>query len=103
MTSETPRPDDLTIDGDVFRVLLNDDDQHSLWPAGLQILDGWTLVGPKADCLAYVEANWTDMRPRTLPRPCNAMPRTVDAPTPTTPRTHERASPHHTTRPSRRF
>jgi MbtH protein len=79
MTTEPPRPDDLTIDGDVYRVLVNDEDQHSLWPAALAIPDGWTSVGPvgnKETCLAYVEANWTDLRPRSLRE---AMQRDADA------------------------
>lgn len=61
--------DDLSIDGDVFRVLINEEGQHSLWPAGLKIPDGWTSAGPvgdKSNCLAYVEANWTDLRPNSL-------------------------------------
>jgi MbtH protein len=69
MTTEKTRRDDVTIDGEVFRVLVNDEGQHSLWPAGLAIPEGWNSVGPVGDkptCLAYVEANWTDMRPRSL-------------------------------------
>jgi MbtH protein len=61
--------DDLGIDGDVFVVLINAEGQHSLWPAGKGAPDGWDLVhaaASKADCLAYVEANWTDMRPISL-------------------------------------
>lgn len=69
MNKETRRVDDLTIDGEVFRVLANDEGQYSLWPAAKAVPEGWTSVGPvgpKADCLAYVEANWTDMRPCNL-------------------------------------
>jgi MbtH protein len=53
----------------VFVVLINDEDQHSLWPKFKEIPAGWRQVGPtgtKEDCLKYVEANWTDMRPRSL-------------------------------------
>lgn len=52
-----------------FYVLVNDEDQHSLWPAFAEIPAGWRKAyGPaaRADSLAYVEANWTDMRPRSL-------------------------------------
>jgi MbtH protein len=69
MSTQPPQANDIAIDGDVFRVLVNDEDQHSIWPAGIAIPDGWSSVGPagdKATCLAYVEANWTDMRPRSL-------------------------------------
>jgi uncharacterized protein YbdZ (MbtH family) len=57
------------IDGDSFLVLVNDEGQHSIWPAGLAVPDGWSrAAGPasKPDCLAFVETNWTDMRPRSL-------------------------------------
>jgi MbtH protein len=61
-------------DESIFHVLVNDEGQHSLWPATLAIPAGWTIVmsdGRKADCLCYVEATWTDMRPRSL---ADAMP-----------------------------
>lgn len=63
------RIDDITIDGDLFRVLRNDEEQYSIWPAGKEIPAGWRSVGEpgsKQDCLAHVEANWTDMRPESL-------------------------------------
>lgn len=52
-----------------FQVLVNDEEQHSLWPTFAPVPDGWRAVfGPdgRAACLAYVEENWTDMRPRSL-------------------------------------
>lgn len=52
-----------------FHVLVNDEDQHSLWPVFAEVPAGWrTVFGPagRAESLAYVEANWTDMRPRSL-------------------------------------
>jgi len=52
-----------------FYVLVNDEEQHSLWPAFADVPAGWRIVfgaGPRADCLAYVEQNWTDLRPRSL-------------------------------------
>jgi MbtH protein len=54
-----------------YLVLVNDEDQHSLWPAGIDVPAGWRPVhGPagRAECLSYVEANWTDLRPRSLAR-----------------------------------
>jgi MbtH protein len=53
----------------LFHVLQNDEGQYSLFPAALQSPEGWlTRFGPesRANCLAFVEANWTDMRPRSL-------------------------------------
>lgn len=52
-----------------FHVLVNDEDQHSLWPAFAPVPDGWRTVfgeSSRKDCLEYVEANWVDMRPRSL-------------------------------------
>ena len=56
-------------DNGTFYVLVNDEDQHSLWPTFVDVPAGWRVVfgeSTRADCLAYVEQNWTDMRPRSL-------------------------------------
>ena len=58
-----------SIDGDEFIILINGEDQHSIWPSAIPVPAGWTQIGPvgsKAECLAFIEANWTDMRPRSL-------------------------------------
>jgi MbtH protein len=55
-------------DGSFF-VLVNDEGQHSLWPAFAEVPAGWTPVhgaAARQDCLAYVEENWTDLRPKSL-------------------------------------
>lgn len=52
-----------------FHVLVNHEGQHSLWPAFAAVPDGWTVAlseSTRAEALAYVEANWTDLRPRSL-------------------------------------
>lgn len=52
-----------------FYVLANDEDQHSLWPSFAAVPDGWRVVfgeESRADCLKYVEENWTDIRPKSL-------------------------------------
>ncbi|WP_406293247.1 MbtH family protein [Embleya sp. NBC_00888] len=52
-----------------FLVLVNDEGQHSLWPCFTPVPSGWTAVsGPatRHECLAYVDENWTDMRPKSL-------------------------------------
>jgi MbtH protein len=52
-----------------YTVLVNDEGQHSLWPDFADVPAGWTAVhGPatRQECLEYVEANWTDMRPKSL-------------------------------------
>ena len=54
----------------IFLVLVNQELQHSLWPASVAVPDGWDVVreGSRADCLDYVERNWTDLRPKSLAR-----------------------------------
>lgn len=52
-----------------FFVLINDEGQHSLWPSFAAVPAGWTVVHgeeTRQSCLDYVEANWTDLRPRSL-------------------------------------
>jgi len=58
--------DDFEYDDFEYKVLVNHEEQYSLWPAFKPIPNGWRQVGPtgsKQDCLAYVETAWTDMRP----------------------------------------
>ncbi|MFG3250460.1 MbtH family protein [Streptomyces sp. NPDC048187] len=52
-----------------FLVLVNHEGQHSLWPSFAQVPGGWTVAfeeNTRDACLEYVEANWTDLRPRSL-------------------------------------
>jgi len=52
-----------------FLVLVNDEEQHSLWPTFADVPAGWRVVygeGDRAACLDYIEQNWTDIRPRSL-------------------------------------
>ncbi|MEV7007417.1 MbtH family protein [Streptosporangium sp. NPDC051022] len=52
-----------------FLVLVNDEGQHSLWPAFIDVPAGWTVRHGDADrqeCLDFVEEHWTDMRPTSL-------------------------------------
>ena len=52
-----------------YLVLVNDEGQYSLWPAHLDIPNGWTTTGPRGQrgtCLGWIDANWTDMRPKSL-------------------------------------
>ncbi|GEB53793.1 MULTISPECIES: MbtH family protein [Streptomyces] len=56
-------------DNGSFYVLVNDENQHSLWPAFAEVPAGWTVVfgeDTRQSCLDYVEKNWTDMRPASL-------------------------------------
>ena len=52
-----------------YRVVVNAENQHALWPMSADVPDGWdTVLGPagRAECLDHVEANWTDIRPASL-------------------------------------
>ena len=52
-----------------YYVLVNDEGQHSLWPAFAEVPAGWNVVhgqDSRQACLDYVEQNWTDMRPKSL-------------------------------------
>ena len=52
-----------------YIVVVNDEDQYSIWLADRPLPAGWRAAGKhglKGDCLAYIEEVWTDMRPRSL-------------------------------------
>lgn len=54
-----------------YQVLVNHEEQYSLWPTFKEIPIGWKQVGPigkKQDCVDYVEKVWTDMRPLSVRR-----------------------------------
>jgi MbtH protein len=62
-------------DKTLYRVVINDEEQYSIWPARKEIPAGWRAVGkegPKSECLAYIEEVWTDMRPLSLRRKMDA-------------------------------
>ncbi|MEV7940332.1 MbtH family protein [Kitasatospora sp. NPDC088264] len=52
-----------------FFVLVNDEEQHSMWPAFAEVPVGWRVVfgeSSRRECLDYVEQNWNDLRPKSL-------------------------------------
>lgn len=52
-----------------YLVLVNEERQHSLWPAHIPVPAGWTTAHGEAgrqECLDYIEHNWTDLRPASL-------------------------------------
>jgi len=52
-----------------YQVLVNGEEQYSLWPTFKEIPNGWKQVGPigsRAECLAYVEEVWTDITPLSV-------------------------------------
>jgi MbtH protein len=59
----------------VFEVVVNHEEQYSIWPDYKPIPNGWKAVGkrgPKQECLAYIEEVWTDLRPLSLRRQMEA-------------------------------
>jgi MbtH protein len=56
-------------DNNIYKVVVNDEEQYSIWPADREDPLGWREVGKhgvKRECLAYIEEVWTDMRPLSL-------------------------------------
>jgi MbtH protein len=56
-------------DTTVYKVVMNHEEQYSIWPADRENPPGWSDAGPsgsKEECLAYIEKVWTDMRPLSL-------------------------------------
>jgi MbtH protein len=52
-----------------YRVVINHEEQYSIWEETRLIPVGWQAVGmagTKSECLAYIEEVWTDMRPLSL-------------------------------------
>ena len=51
-----------------YAVVVNDEEQYSIWPAGRDLPAGWRpggFTGTEDECLAYIDETWTDMRPAT--------------------------------------
>lgn len=54
-----------------YLVLVNDERQHSLWPAFVDVPAGWRIAHDRdgrQECIEYVNEHWTDMRPASLVR-----------------------------------
>jgi MbtH protein len=52
-----------------YLVVLNDEEQYSIWLAGREMPAGWRAegtTGTKVECLAHIDEVWTDMRPLSL-------------------------------------
>ncbi|MDG9690351.1 hypothetical protein CJI59_32750 [Streptomyces sp. Alain-F2R5] len=62
---------DEQTDHRTYRVVLNDEEQYSIWDAGRELPDGWQAEGTEGtrqDCLQRIEEVWTDLRPASLRR-----------------------------------
>jgi MbtH protein len=54
---------------EIFRVVVNHEEQYSIWPDDKKIPVGWReagKTGEKRECLDYIDEVWTDMRPLSL-------------------------------------
>ncbi len=66
MTSQDWEGDERELE---YKVVANDEEQYSIWPADRENAPGWRDVGKsgtKEECLKYIEEVWTDMRPLSL-------------------------------------
>ena len=60
---------DYAPDNTIYKVVVNHEEQYSIWPADRENALGWNDAdksGIKAECLAYIKEVWTDMRPLSL-------------------------------------
>jgi MbtH protein len=60
---------DETEDKTTYKVVVNHEEQYSIWPEHKEIPNGWVDAGKsgeKAECLEYIKTVWTDMRPLSL-------------------------------------
>ena len=56
-------------DRTIYKVVVNHEEQYSIWPADRENALGWNDAGKsgtKEECLAYIKEVWTDMRPLSL-------------------------------------
>lgn len=56
-------------DDAIYQVVVNDEEQYSIWQEGMKMPLGWKAVGfsgEKEKCLDYIDKVWTDMRPLSL-------------------------------------
>lgn len=76
MPDQNTKPvDAYTIDGDLFKVIINDEDQYSIWPEKKEVPAGWKDVGfsgTKPQVTEFIDENWTDMRPASLKKAMQA-------------------------------
>lgn len=65
----------------VYKVVVNQEEQYSIWPVDRDNPLGWTdagKVGLKQDCLVYITQVWTDMRPLSLRKQMDATVKSVE-------------------------
>ncbi|MGZ0198917.1 MbtH family protein [Streptomyces sp. RM1] len=63
-------------DSTTYKVIINEEEQYSLWRDDQQLPPGWTdagKTGTKDECTQYIKEVWTDMRPLSLRRQMGAV------------------------------
>jgi MbtH protein len=58
-------------DADHYVVVMNEEEQYSIWPAEQEVPSGWEatgITGTKEQCLGHIDRTWVDMRPASLRR-----------------------------------
>lgn len=68
-------------DTTIYEVVINHEEQYSIWPQERDTPLGWRPVGKsglKDECLAYIHQVWTDMRPLSLRKQMEAAQQTSD-------------------------
>ena len=65
-----------------YKVVINHEEQYSIWPTNREVPTGWKPVGKEGtrkECLAYIEEVWTDMRPLSLRKKMEEMEKKIQA------------------------
>src|SRR4051812_10286835 len=90
MSWNDPDREDTTI----YKVVMNHEEQYSIWPEYKANPPGWNevgKVGPKAECLAYIKEVWIDMRPLSLRETMEEMAKNPPPPPPASDRPREQS------------
>lgn len=75
---------DEELDETTYKVVMNHEEQYSIWPADRSNAPGWTDAeksGTRSECLAHIKEVWTDMRPLSLRTAMLADAKSADAKT----------------------
>src|SRR5262252_4793283 len=81
-------------DTTIYKVVVNHEEQYSIWPEYKDNPRGWKSVGKvgaKAECLAYIKEVWTDMRPLSLRKKMEELAKNPPPPRPNPKRPREKS------------
>jgi MbtH protein len=69
MSKPREEEEEVMEDNGIYKVVINDEEQYSIWPADRENALGWRDAGKegtKQECLDYIKQVWTDMRPESV-------------------------------------